>query len=79
MLSLEFLKSMLHYLTSLSHIYVIYLIHKLMERKVVNRRSITCHGLNLVLDLDQNVLKRFLPNNSLYLLVSFLEPLLMYP
>ena len=50
-----------------------------MEGKVVNRRSITCHGLNLVLDLDQNVLKRFLPNNSLYLLVSFLEPLLMYP
>ena len=67
--SLWFLKSMLHYLTQLSDIYVIYLIHIQRERKVVNGRSTLCHGLNLVLDLNQKMLKflAFLSNSFLYL------------
>ena len=50
------------------------------EGTVVNGRSTVCHGLNLVLDLNQKVLKFlvFLSNSSLYLLVFVLEPLLMY-
>ena len=71
---------MLHYLTSLSDIYVIYLIHIQSEGTVVNARSTVCHGLNLVLDLNQKVLKLlfFLSNSSLYLSVFVLELLLMY-
>ena len=71
---------MLHYLTSLSDIYVIYLIHIQSEGTVVNGRSTVCHGLNLVLDLNQKVLKLlfFLSNSSLYLSVFVLELLLMY-
>ena len=51
-----------------------------IEGTVVNRRSTTCHGLNLVLDLNENVLKFlvFLSNNSLCLSVFVLVPLLMY-
>ena len=50
------------------------------EGTVVNGRSTVCHGVNLVLDLNQKVLKFlvFLSNSSLYLLVFVLEPLLMY-
>ena len=71
---------MLHYLTWLSDIYVIYLIHMQREGAVTNGRSTACHGLNLVLDLHQKVLKFlvFLSNSSLYLSVLVLEPLLMY-
>ena len=76
----DFLKSILHYLTSLSDIYVIYLIHMQTGGTVVNGRSTAYHGLNLVLDLNQKVLKFlvFLFNSSLYLSVIVLEPLLMY-
>ena len=51
-----------------------------IEGTVVNRRSTTCHGLNLVLDLNENVLKFlvFLSNNSLCLSVFVLVPLLMH-
>ena len=48
---------MLHYLMSLSDIYEIYLIHMLREGTVTNGRNTTCHGLNLVLDLNQKVLQ----------------------
>ena len=51
------------------------------ERTVANGRSTSCHGLNLVLDLNQKVLNKvlvFLSNSSLYLSVFVLEPLLMY-
>ena len=44
-----------------------------IEGTVVNRRSTTCHGLNLVLDLNENVLKFlvFLSNNSLSFSLCF--------
>ena len=47
---------------------------------MANRRSTACHGLNLVLDLNQKLLKFlvFLSNSYLYLSVFVLEPLLMY-
>ena len=78
MLFLWFLNSMLHYLTSLSAIYVIYLIHMEREGTVASGRSIICYGLSLGLDLNQKGLKFlvFLSNNSLYLSVFVLEPLL---
>ena len=80
MLSLWFLKSMLHYLTSLSDVCVINLIHMLWERTVENGRSTACHGLNLVLDLNQKLLNFlvFLSSSPLYISVFVLEPLLMY-
>ena len=64
-------------LTSLSDINVIYLIHIQKEATVVNGRSAACHAVNLVLDLNQEVLKFlvFLTNSSLYLSVFVLEPL----
>ena len=45
-----------------------------------NRRSTACHGLNLVLYLNQKLLKVlvFLSNSYLCLSVFVLEPLLMY-
>ena len=51
-----------------------------MEGTVVNGRSTAYHGLNLVLDLNQKVLKFFvfLSNSSLYLSAFVLELLLMY-
>ena len=51
-----------------------------IEGTVVNGRSTACHGLNLVLDLNQKVLSFLvlLSNSSLYLSVFVLEPLLMY-
>ena len=50
------------------------------EGAVVNGRSTGCHGVNLVLDLNQKVLKFLvlLSNNSLYLLVFVLEYMYMY-
>ena len=62
---------MLHYLTSLTDIYVMCLIHMQRERTLVNGRSTACHGLNLILDLNQKVLKSlvFLSNSSFYLSV----------
>ena len=50
------------------------------EGILVNGRSAACHGINLVLDLNQKVLNFlvFLSNSSLYPLVFVLEPLLMY-
>ena len=74
------LKSILHYLTSLSEIYVIYLILMQREGTLVKERSTGYHGINLVLDLNQKVIKFlvFLSNSSLYLSVFVLEPLLMY-
>ena len=47
---------------------------------MVNGRSTACHGINLVLDVDQKVLKflAFLCNSSLFLSVFVLEPLLTY-
>ena len=70
-LSLRFLKSMLHYLTSLTDIYIICFIHMQRKGTVVNGRSIACLGLNLVLDLNKKVLKFlvFLSSNSPYVLV----------
>ena len=80
MLSLWFLRSILHYLASLSDSNVIYLIHMQKERREVTGRSAAWHGINLVLDLNQKVLKFlvFLSNSSLYLSVFVLESLLMY-
>ena len=73
-----FLESMLHYLTSPSD--VIYLIHMQKEGTVVNERNTACHGVNLVLDLNQKVLKFFvfLSNSYLYFSVFVLELQLMY-
>ena len=50
------------------------------ERTVVNERSTACHGADLVLDLNQKVLKFlvFLSNRSLYFSVFVLEPLSIY-
>ena len=50
------------------------------EGTTVNGRSTACHGVNLVLDLNQKVLNFlvFLSNSSLYLSVLVLESLLMY-
>ena len=69
-----------NYLTSLSDIYVIYLIHYQMEGTVVNGKNTACHGLYLVLDISEKVLKFlvFLFNSSLYLSVFVIKPLLMY-
>ena len=69
---------MLHYLTSPSD--VIYLIHMQKEGTVVNERNTACHGVNLVLDLNQKVLKFFvfLSNSYLYFSVFVLELQLMY-
>ena len=63
--------SKINYLTSLSDIYVIYLIYVQIAETLVNGRSTTCHGFNLVLDLNQMVLKLlvFLSSSSLYLSV----------
>ena len=47
---------MLHYLKSLTDIYVVYLIHMQKEGKVVNKGSTACHRVNLILDSDQKVL-----------------------
>ena len=71
---------MLHYLMSPSDITAIYLIHMRREGTVVNDRSTASHGVNLVLDLNQKVLKFlvFLSNSSLYLSVFVLEPLFLY-
>ena len=33
-----------------------YLIHMHKKETIVNRKSTACHGINLVLDLDQNKL-----------------------
>ena len=43
-------------------------------------RSTVCHGINIVLDLNQRVLKFlvFLSISSLYLPVFVLQPLLVY-
>ena len=53
-----------------------------MEREgaVMNRKSTACHGLDLVFDLNQKVLKFlvFLFNSSVYLSVFVLEHLLIY-
>ena len=51
-----------------------------IEGTVVNKRSTVCHGVNLVLDLNQKVLNilAFLSNSFLYLSVFVLEPLLIY-
>ena len=38
-------------------IYVIYLIHMQREEAMVKGKSTACHGLNLVLELNQKVLK----------------------
>ena len=50
------------------------------ERTVVNGRSSACQGVNLVLDLNQKLLKFlvFLSNRSLYLSGFVLEFLLIY-
>ena len=50
------------------------------KRTVVNERITACHGVNLVLDLKQKMLKFLVlfSNGSLYLSVFVLEPLLMY-
>ena len=50
------------------------------EGTIVNGRSAACHGLDLVLDLNQKVLNFlvFLSNSPLYLSAFVLEPLLMY-
>ena len=50
------------------------------EGTEVNGRITAYHGLDLVLDLNQKVLKFlvFLSNSSLCLSVFVLEPLLMY-
>ena len=50
------------------------------ERTVVNERSPVCHGVKLVFDLNQKVLKFlvFLSNGSQYLSVFVLELLVMY-
>ena len=71
---------MLHYLTSPSDINVIYLIHMQGEGTVASEKITAYHGVNLVLDLNQMVLKFliFLSNGSLYLQVFVLESLLMY-
>ena len=71
---------MLDYLTSLSDIYVIHLIHMQREGTVADKKSTACHELNVILDLNQKVLKilAFLSNSSRYLLVFDLEPLLIY-
>ena len=65
---------------SISDINVIHLIHLQGEKTVVDERSTACHGLNLVFDLNQKVLKFlvFLSNSSLYLSVFVLELFLMY-
>ena len=75
-----FLKSVSNYMTSLNDIYVIYLIHMQIAGTEVSGRSTAFYTLNLVLDLNQNVLKFlvFLSNSSLYLLVFALELLSMY-
>ena len=67
-------------LTSLSDISIIYLIHMQKEGTVVNGRSAAEHGVNLVVDLNQKMLKFlvFISNISLHLSVFVLEPLLMY-
>ena len=49
---ITFLKLMLYYLTSLGDIYVIYLMHIQRQRTLVNGRSTTFHGINLVHDLN---------------------------
>ena len=69
-----------HYLASLSHINIIYLIHMQREGTVVNRRRTTCYGTDLILDSNQNMLKLLISlfNSSLYVSVLVLEPLLMY-
>ena len=61
---------------TLLDIYIIYLIHIHREGTVVNGRSTACHGLTLVLDLNQKVLNIlvFLSNSSFYLSVFVLEP-----
>ena len=51
-----FLKLMLHYLTSPNDINI-YFTHMHREGTVVTVRSTLCHGVNLVLDLNQEVLK----------------------
>ena len=50
------------------------------EGKSVNERNTACHGVNLVLDLNQKLSKSLvvLFNKSLHLSVFVLEPLLMY-
>ena len=50
------------------------------EGTIVNGRSAACHGLDLVLDLNQKVLNFlvFLSNSPLYLSAFVLELLLMY-
>ena len=58
MLSLRFLKLMLHYLMSLGDISVIYLIRMQKEGAAVNGRSTAYHGVNLIFDLDQSVLAK---------------------
>ena len=56
------------------------LTHMQREGTVVNGRSTAYRVLNLVLDLNQNLIKFlvFLYNSSLYLSVFVLEPLLIY-
>ena len=65
---------------SLSDINIVYLILMQKEGTVVNGRSAACHGINLVLNLNQKVLKFlvFFSDSSLYLSVFVLEPLLMF-
>ena len=65
---------------SLSDINIVYLILMQKEGTVVNGRSPACHGINLVLNLNQKVLKFlvFFSDSSLYLSVFVLEPLLMF-
>ena len=57
-----------------------YLIHMQREGKLVNERNTECHGVNLVLDLNQKLSKSLvvLFSSFLHLSVFVLEPLLMY-
>ena len=48
---------MLHYLTSPSDINALYLIDMQTEVTVAKKRNTACHRVNLVLDLNQQVLK----------------------
>ena len=50
---------MLHYLTSLNDINIIYLIHMQKEGTVEKGRSTACREVNLVLDLNQKVFLSF--------------------